>query len=166
MDIYELIIANFIGFTFALFLYGINQWRLSIKENNEKKEKQINFLTLIKKEIIFNFELTEIFSKKDFGKVFPTGRLRVENQRGCWTKVVEYRHKNIDLLNDINMLYSMFETLNKLLDLIPSYFSDLQDTTPYMKIIEDRFKELSNKCTEIGKDILNDIEKELKKSKL
>jgi len=161
MDLIELIIGNFLGFGFALLLYSINQWRLHIKENIKEMERQIHFLSLISEEIYYNLLLTQGFAKIDFNKDIPLGRLRFENQKGCWSRVVEYRHKNISLINSINLLYLMFETLNKCLDFIPSYFSDTKDTTSHIKNLELRFKELAIKTINEGNEVLKIIEKEL-----
>jgi hypothetical protein len=162
MDIVELIIANFIGFGFALLVYAISQIILGYREKNKEKLMQNNFLMLIKDEINFNTLALKELLKLDLKHGVTPARLKIENKNGCWIKIIEYRHRNPELINKISNLYFLFTLINQILDLVPHYFSDIQDTSEYLENVKENIKKASKQCSKLSKDVIKNINQEIK----
>lgn len=163
MDWIEQFLVTFLSFISALGVYGISQWYLNKKEKEKVKIIQNNFLTLIEQEIIFNRALIKEMLKMNFAKVLPTAKLKTENRDGCWVKVIEYRHKTPELINNISHLYVLFELINKNLEMVPFYFSEIQDTSKHMINIKNNIEKISKTSENFANKAIELIEKEISK---
>lgn len=121
MELLELIGGNFIGFGLALLLYFISQSYLNSKERKNEKNKQKNFLSLIKDENIFNKTVIGHLRNEDFKKGEPILRLKTENKNACWDKVIDFYHENINLIREISTLYELYRSINHILEYEPFY---------------------------------------------
>jgi len=122
MDLVELIFGNFIGFGLALLVYAISQLYLNSKEKKNEKIKQKNFLSLIRDEIIFNKKAIDLLRNEDFKKGEPILRLKTENKKACWDKIIDFYNENIKLIREISTLYELYRSINHVLEHEPYYF--------------------------------------------
>jgi len=160
MELLELIIGNFIGFGFALILYVITKYLLEFRLQN-------NFLSLIKDEIIFNKQALELILKMDFTEGETALRLKTENKDGCWSRIIEFRHKNSELIGEISLLYTLFQAIVFALDFKPYYVEDEDFLKNFnkdkMKAIKG-FSEGKNACLNQIDRVIQLIDKELNKN--
>ncbi len=163
MDLLELFLGNFFGFGFALFLYAISQYYLDKKEKKKEKLMQNNFLTLIKNEIIFNKESMRKIPNIDFKKGETLVRLKTENKDGCWSKIMEYRHKNSELLDEISYLYYSFRAINYILDYEPFNIKTQYYLDKFCETRKKALKDVSKYCNEQIEKVIKLIDRELNK---
>lgn len=121
MEILELIGGNLIGFGLALVGYVILQLYLNSKERKKEKNKQKNFLSLIKDENIFNKTVIGHLRNKDFKMGETVLRLKTENKNACWGKIIDFYYANRNLINDISTLYELYRAINHILEYEPFY---------------------------------------------
>lgn len=116
----EIFLLEFSGSLLALFIALFIFW-LGIyhSKNKEKKdhEQMIKNLTLmIKDEIEFNREKNNQIRTEMKKGNYPNYRLKQDNKDACWMKIIEYRNKEVELIEEISKLYYKYELLNRTID--------------------------------------------------
>lgn len=150
---------SFIAFLSALFIFSLGQFVNKRRFEKRNVEFQKKLLLMIRDEIVFNVEKTKQMKSESSKGVLPNYRLAISNKETGWTKIVEYRDKQFDLISDISKLYYKYDLLNRTLDL----GSDSIWTTG--KAPAGIFKEIARICGKIddaGKKLLTKL-KEIEK---
>lgn len=68
---------------------------------------------MIRDEIDFNKEKINHIKQMAQNKGYPHFSPITANKDACWTKIIEYRHRDFNLIKDISALYFKYELLNK-----------------------------------------------------
>ncbi len=89
--------------------------------NKKEKNKQKNFLLLIKDENIFNKKVIELLRNKDFKSGETVLRLKTENKDACWDRIIDFYHANRNLITNISTLYELYRAMNHVLEYEPFY---------------------------------------------
>lgn len=124
MNLIELIIGNFIGFGFALFLYKLTNFFIEVR-------LQKNFLNLIKDEIIYNKKALIVLLSMDFKEGDTAVRLKTDNKEGCWSRIIEFGHKNTKLIREISNLYELFRGITFALNFQPFFIEGKEGLNQY-----------------------------------
>lgn len=112
------IIGPFFGFLFALFIYGLSQFIIKIKNNNKRCHRIINFFSLIGQEIEDNTnKLRQIINDLIEG-VLPYYTLKKDIKDATWSEILELQHGRQDLINNISRIYSKYDMINKACDVM------------------------------------------------
>jgi len=115
-SVYGEFIGSFLGFLFALVIFGLGLLFSKLRRDRLYRELQKNLLLMIKDEIKFNNEKVEQIKGFTPKNILPTFRLKTDNKDSCWPKIIEYRHEESDLIENVSRLYYKYDILNRTID--------------------------------------------------
>lgn len=146
-------LGSFFALIIALFIFWLGQHYSKKKEESRQVQLMRNLTSMIKDEIKFNMKKNEQIRKEAKKGLLPNYRLKNDNKNACWTKIVEYRHTEVGLINSISELYYKYELLNRTIDVGFQYmFSKIP-----IKGLHQEIERICNKIEEKSKEILDTI---------
>jgi len=112
------IAQSFIGFGIALLIFAIGIFISKKKEKDKKGALKKNLLLMLKDEVNFNLDKAKQM-QKDIPKTYsiPNYRLKTGNKDACWGKIIEFRSKEHDFINNVSTLYGKYDLLNRTIDI-------------------------------------------------
>lgn len=154
---FEVFLPQFLGSFFALlialFIFWLGQYYSKKREESRQVQLMRNLTSMIKDEIEFNIKKNEQMRKEAKKGLLPNYRLKNDNKNACWTKIVEYRHTEVSLINSISELYYKYELLNRTIDVGFQYmFSKIP-----IKGLHQEIERICNRIEEKSKEILDKI---------
>lgn len=105
-----------IGFLTALGIFFLGVVTDRYREKKRKNELLKNMLRMIKDEITLNLERTRQIKTNISPSWLPTFRLNTNNKDTCWSKIVDYWDKEIDIISNISKIYNNYELLNRTIE--------------------------------------------------
>jgi hypothetical protein len=146
-------LGSLLALFIALFIFWLGQYYSKKREENRQVQLIKNLTLMIKDEIEFNMDKNEQIRNEAKKGLYPNYRLKNDNKNACWTKIVEYRHKEVNLIDSISKLYYKYELLNRTID---SGFRYMFSKIP-VKGLPQEIERICNKIEEKSKEILDKI---------